>query len=150
MRSVPGQNFRFVWNPDASAFTQSGYSVALAYPGNAYVDVIGLEVYDQSWSSTFTNSWTTAHLPALTAAHQFASTKGKPLAMCEWGVVIRTDGYGLGDDPSFVNEMASWMKDPSNDVTFETYFSADTGGMNTIITDGLFPNSLAAFTADLG
>jgi hypothetical protein len=35
-------------------------------------------------------------------------------------------------------------------VTYETYFSADGGGMNTVITDGLFPNSLAAFKADFG
>ena len=43
-------NFRFVWNPDAGAFTQAGYSVAAAYPGDAYVDVIGLDAYDQSWA----------------------------------------------------------------------------------------------------
>ena len=35
MRSVAGENFQFVWNPDVGAFTKSGYNVALAYPGNA-------------------------------------------------------------------------------------------------------------------
>jgi hypothetical protein len=151
MRSVPGENFRFVWNPDAGAFTTPGYSVGAAYPGNAYVDAIGLEVYDQSWSTTSpTNSWTTAHLPALVAAHQFAVTKGKPLAMCEWGVAIRTDGYGLGDDPYFVNQITSWMLNPSNDVTYETYMDANSGGINAEITGGDFPKSLAAFIADLG
>ena len=70
MRSVPGENFRFVWNPDAGAFTQSGYSVAAAYPGNAYVDVIGLDSYDQSWASPQTpaNAWSSTALPSLTAA----------------------------------------------------------------------------------
>ena len=59
MRSVPGEQFRFVWDPDAGAFTQAGYSVAAAYPGNAYVDVIGLDAYDQSWATpqTPTNAW---------------------------------------------------------------------------------------------
>ena len=66
MRSVPGEQFRFVWNPDAGAFTQSGYSVAAAYPGNAYVDVIGLDAYDQSWAmpQTPTNAWSRPRCPA--------------------------------------------------------------------------------------
>ena len=69
MRSVSGEQFRFVWNPDAGAFTQSGYSVAAAYPGNAYVDVIGLDAYDQSWATPQTpaNAWASTSLPSLTA-----------------------------------------------------------------------------------
>jgi hypothetical protein len=150
MRSVPGEHFRFVWNPDAGAFTQSGYSVAAAYPGNAYVDVIGLDAYDQSWTTplTPTNVWSSTTLPTLTAAAQFAASNGKPLAFCEWGLAIRSDGHGLGDDPYFVNQMVAWMK--SNDVTYESYFDANSGGVNSLITGGSFPNGLAAFIADLG
>jgi hypothetical protein len=152
MRSVPGANFRFVWNPDAAAFTTSGYSVAAAYPGNAYVDVIGLDSYDQSWATpqTSANAWSSTSLPNLTAARQFASANGKPLALCEWGVAIRSDGHGLGDDPSYINHMVSWMETSSNDVAYETYFDANSSGVNSLITGGSFPNSLAAFTADLG
>ena len=152
MRSVPGEQFRFVWDPDAGAFTEAGYSVAAAYPGNAYVDVIGLDAYDQSWATpqTPTNAWSSTTLPALTAAQQFASANGKPLAFCEWGVTIRSDGHGLGDDPYYINQMVSWMQSPSNDVTYESYFDADSGGVNSLITGGSFPNSLAAFSADLG
>jgi len=152
MRSVPGEQFRFVWDPDAGAFTEAGYSVAAAYPGNSYVDVIGLDAYDQSWATpqTPTNAWSSTMLPALTAARQFASANGKPLAFCEWGVTIRSDGHGLGDDPYYINQMVSWMQSPSNDVTYESYFDADSGGVNAQITGGSFPNSLAAFSADLG
>jgi hypothetical protein len=152
MRSVPGENFRFVWNPDAGAFTQSGYSVAGAYPGNAYVDVIGLDAYDQSWATPQTpaNAWTSTTLPTLTAAQQFASAHGKPLAFAEWGVAIRSDGHGLGDDPSFIRQMASWMENPSNNVTYETYFDDNSGGVNSLITGGSFPNSLAAFSTAFG
>jgi hypothetical protein len=152
MRSVPGEQFRFVWNPDAGAFTQSGYSVAAAYPGNAYVDVIGLDAYDQSWATpqTPTNAWTSTTLPTLTAAQQFASAHGKPLAFTEWGVAVRSDGHGLGDDPYFINQMAAWMQNPANDVTYETYFDDNSGGVNSLITGGSFPNSLAAFSADFG
>jgi beta-mannanase len=152
MRSVSGEHFRFVWNPDAGAFTQSGYSVEAAYPGNDYVDVIGLDSYDQSWATpqTPTNAWSSTALPSLTASQQFASAEGKPLAFTEWGVTIRSDGHGLGDDPYYINHMVSWMDSSSNDVVFESYFDDDSGGVNATITGGSFPESRAAFTADFG
>jgi hypothetical protein len=152
MRSVSGEAFRFVWNPDATAFTNSGYSVQAAYPGNSYVNVIGLDLYDQTWVTPQTpaNAWSSTVLPALTAAQQFASSNGKPLALAEWGVAIRSDGHGLGDDPYYINQMISWMKTSSHNVAFESYFDLNDSGANYAITGGSFPNSLAAFDADLG
>jgi hypothetical protein len=152
MRSVPGAAFRFVWNPDAGAFTQSGYNVALAYPGNAFVDVIGLDAYDQSWASPQTpaTAWSQTTLPTLVAAQKFASAQGKPLALTEWGVAVRSDGHGLGDDPLFITNMAAWMHNPANDVAFEAYFDANSGGVNSLITGGSFPQALSAFKAALG
>ena len=72
------------------------------------------------------------------------------MAFPEWGVAIRSDGHGLGDDPFFVNNMVAWMKNPANDVAYETYFDVNSGGVNSDLTGGSFPNSLAAFTAGLG
>jgi hypothetical protein len=148
MRSVRGANFSFVWNPDAGAFNQFGYNVTLAYPGSAYVDVIGLDAYDQSWAIPFTpqKSWTDT-LTALSAASAFAAAHNKPMAITEWGVTIRADGHGLGDDPLFINNFLAWMQ--SNNVTFESYFDFDPTGDNSAITDGQFPNALAAFIADM-
>ena len=147
MRSVPGGNFKFVWNPDADAFTTAGYNVELAYPGNAYVNLIGLDAYDMVWISdpTPANAWDQVVLPELTAAHQFAAAEGEPLAITEWAEV--SGGNGLGDDPLYMNNIIAWMKDPANDVLFESYFSF-TGSEQ--LTDGSFAKSLAAFTADLG
>ncbi len=152
MRSVPGEAFRFEWNPDAVAFTESGYSVQAAYPGSAYVDVIGLDAYDQTWVTPQTpaNAWSETLSPALTAARQFASSVGKPLALPEWGVIIRSDGHGLGDDPYYINHMVSWMETASDNVAYEAYFDYDAGGLNSQITGGSFPNSLAVFMSDLG
>jgi Glycosyl hydrolase family 26 len=156
MRSVAGQNFKFVWNPDASAFTTAGYSVTAAYPGNAYVDYIGLDAYDQSWDTpqTPSNAWNSTTLPALTAARNFAAAQGKPIVMTEWGVAIRSDGHGLGDDPLYVNNMIAWMKSATNNVAYESYFDYNTlpvgGDTNADITGGSFPNSLAAFISDFG
>jgi len=153
MRSVAGENFKFVWNPDADTFTNSGYNVALAYPGSAYVDVIGLDAYDQVWVSPQTpaNAWNQAIGPELNAAHAFAASQGRPLALTEWGSIIRSDGHGLGDDPTYINNMIAWMKNPANDVIFETYFDSGLGSaLDADLTGGEFPNGLAAFKADLG
>jgi len=147
MRSVPGEKFRFVWNPDAEAFTTQSYNVALAYPGNAYVNVIGLDAYDQAWVTPLTpgNAWNESTLPALVAGARFAAGHRKPLAMDEWGTAIRSDGHGLGDDPLYVSDMIAWMRNPANHVLYEAYFDYDGRGTNSAITDGQFPNSLAAF-----
>ncbi len=149
MRSVPGQAFQFVWNPDVGAFTEQGYNVALAYPGNAYVNVIGLDAYDESWATPQTpaNAWNATTQPALTAARSFAAAQGKPIAICEWGIAFLSNGHGLGDDPLYVNNFAAWMKNPANDVLYESYFNYD-GTSDSILTGGATPNSLAAFKAD--
>jgi hypothetical protein len=149
MRSVPGENFSFVWNPDAGAFIESGYNVEMSYPGNAYVNVIGIDAYDESWASPHTpaGAWSVTTLPALSAARAFAAAQGKPLAVCEWGIAF--DGQGLGDDPLFVNNMAAWMQNSANDVVYESYFNYD-GTSNSVLTNGQAPASLAAFRADFG
>jgi beta-mannanase len=149
MRSVPGEAFRFVWNPDSGAFNQWDYNVELAWPGSSYVDVIGLDTYDQTWVTpqTPTNTWNETTLPGLTGAATFAAAQGKPLAIDEWGVDNRTDGHGLDDDPLFVNNFVSWMK--SHNLVYESYFSNASSGGTTAITGGDFPNALASFITDL-
>jgi hypothetical protein len=151
MRSVPGEDFKFVWNPDASAFTESGYNVALAYPGNAYVDIIGLDAYDETWATPQTpaNAWNDTVQPELAAAKAFAASQGKPLGFCEWGIAFTSDGHGMGDDPLYVNNMAAFMQNAANDVAYESYFNFNGTG-NSILTNGQAPNSLTAFKADFG
>ena len=145
MRSVPGAAFKFVWNPDAAAFTSSTYNVQLAYPGSSYVDVIGLDLYDFNWTaSTPSAAWTNSFLPQLTAAATFANSQGKPIALTEWGVVM-TPGYG--DDPSYINNMIAWMR--SHNVAYEAYFNGN-ADLNANLIGGNFPKSLSAFSADLG
>jgi beta-mannanase len=152
MRSVSGAAFQFVWNPDATAFTTPGYSPAAAFPGTAYVNDIGIDVYDQAWVTPLTpaNAWANATLPSLQAAASFAQSQGKPLVVSEWGVASRPDGHGMGDDPLFVNNMAAWMR--SANVAYESLFDFNAltagGDTNSLLTGGSFPASLAAFKSD--
>ena len=150
MRAVPGQQFKFLWN--ASADTGTSYAPAQAYPGNAYVDYVGTDVYDEFWGTPFTPaaSWASqlSQQWGLDWLASFAAANDKPIAIPEWSVAIRDDGHGLGDDPSFVNNIAAWFV--AHHVAFDDIFSFDSPGEENDITDGAFPASLAAFRADFG
>ena len=151
MRSVPGQDFRFVWNPNGAP-GENAFSAGQAYPGNAYVDYVGTDLYDEVWSSPKTpqHAWS-ADLSAqwgLNWLAAFAAAHGKPICFPEWSVDYRSDGAGLGDDPYFVNQFAAWTV--THDVVFANLFDFNTSGQQNAITDGHFPKSLAAFKSDFG
>jgi hypothetical protein len=159
MRSVPGENFKFVWNPDASTFDKyATFNVKLAYPGNAYVDFIGVDEYDVSTVDPHTpaDAWKHALRPELKQAQQFAAANGKPLVIPEWGLAP-TSQEGFGDDPYYINSFHAWMTNPANNVDYECYFNSG----QSVITGGndastgkpwpySYPNGLAAFRADFG
>ena len=54
MRAVPGTQFHFIWNPsrgDNGPKDKAMGNLASYYPGDAYVDMIGMDVYDTAWNS---------------------------------------------------------------------------------------------------
>ena len=150
MRAVPGQQFKFLWNPNGGG--SSSWNLELAYPGSAYVDYIGTDVYDGYWGSPFTPqaSWNSAVTQTwgLNWLATFAAAEGRPIAIPEWSVDFRDDGFGLGDDPNFINQFSNWIA--ANNVAFTCIFSYNdtAGGQDNDITGGRFPNALAAFRAD--
>jgi hypothetical protein len=152
MRAVPGQQFQYLWNPNLGGSTS--WSLTNAYPGNAYVDYVGSDVYDEYWGTPQTpqNSWSNilSQSWGLNWLTSFAASEGKPIAIPEWSVCFRSDGHGLGDDPYFINEFANWIS--TNNVAFTNIFSFNdtAGGQDNDITNGDFPNALAAFKADFG
>jgi hypothetical protein len=152
MRAVPGQQFGFLWNPNNG--NSSSWNVELAYPGSAYVDYVGTDVYDEYWGSPKTAqaswSWAVNQSYGLNWLVNFAAREGRPIAVPEWSVTIRSDGFGLDDDPYFVQQFGAWVA--ANDVAFTCIFSYNdsAGSQDNDITDGLFPNALTAFRATFG
>ena len=128
MRSVPGQSFKFVWNPNAGNSFGNTYTPEQAYPGSAYVDYVGIDVYDQGWSSPATpqNAWANqlSQSWGLNWLSSFAAEVGRPIVFPEWGVEIRSDGHGMGDDPYFINQFAAWIV--QHNVAWTAYFEYDT------------------------
>jgi hypothetical protein len=151
MRAEPGANFSFDWCPNLQA---GGVNPALAYPGDAYVSDIGMDVYD--WNETASNETATERWGdlvhrgyGLAWQASFAAAHGKPIAFPEWGLVsdLADPAAGGGDDPSFVQNMFNWFG--SHDVSFEDYFDTDAPGIDTdyglTTGNGQFPNAVALY-----
>ncbi|GEM_PF-1307677 len=163
MRSVPGADFRFVWNP--AGFQAITWKLATAYPGNADVDAVGFDLYDWSWDSSCLPGGNPDNAATATESNcvfnemrsqpdgldwlvSFARSHHKPIAIPEWGVAIRHDGHGLGDDPIFMSNTYHWMTE--NHVAFAIYWDHDDLGDQSAILDGRFPEAAAVFEADFG
>jgi hypothetical protein len=151
MRAVAGEQFKFLWS--TSANTSTSYSQDSAYPGDAYVDYVGTDNYDDFWGTPFTDAaaWSNQLTQqwGLNWLASFAAAHGKPIAIPEWSVEYRGDGHGMGDDPSFIANMAAWFV--AHHVAFTDIFSFDSSDTyRNDILDGTFPKSLAEFKSVFG
>jgi hypothetical protein len=128
MRSVPGQDFEFMWNPDRGdqgAGDAAVGNLVSYYPGDQYVDLVGLDVYDSAWKvyhgaaaefhTVLTQRW------GLDWLATFGSKVGRPLAIPELGLRLgprpSTSGsadvanvVGGGDDPAFMLSALKWTR----------------------------------------
>jgi hypothetical protein len=146
MRAV-APDLKFDWNPIAG---WQPVDPASAYPGDAYVDYIGVDVYDQSWIADYANPvacWNDALKSqwGLTWHRDFAAAHGKLMSFPEWGVATRSDGHGGGDAPYFIQQMTQWIA--QNNVGYHVYFAFDAPDGAHDLMDGSFPNSASAFKA---
>lgn len=131
MRSVPGQRFTFVWNPNVN---DQKMPAEQGYPGDAYVDYVSVDIYDYSWTLYRNNAATPAQSRAQWQ-HRYAGSRGlafwarfarehrKPLGISEWGLAWRSDGHGGGDNVLFLDAMMAFITDPANRVAYATYFN---------------------------
>lgn len=158
MRSVPGQSFTFEWNPTAGDLGVG--NLADYYPGSAYVDYIGLDLYDQNWATYpgITSQWKSylTEPYGLDWLASFAAAEGKQITLPEWGLSpdpSSNDGgvasasnaqVGGGDDPTFINDVAQWIS--QNHVYEATYWQFN----SSYLSSSSNPNSFAAFVHDFG
>jgi len=113
-----------VWNPQGYGSPDlPGNSAQSYYPGDAYVDVVGDDLYDIRGK---------AEWPA--AAALYAAHPGKPFAFPEWAL------WGI-DDPSFVTEMAQFVRSHRR-TELLGYYSGRPGSIFDLATKA---RSLAAY-----
>jgi hypothetical protein len=141
MRAVPGQKFQFDWNPNNG---KNKYDAVNYYPGDDVVDYVGIDAYDVSYawhaypypkscdagcrSNRQQRAWDKSIYGGkrgLKFWAEFARRRGKPLSLPEWGLWVRDDGHGGGDDVYYLNQMHSFITNPTNGVAYQSYFEFD-------------------------
>ncbi len=157
MRAVRGARFKFDWAVNAgSVWVNKGrrqLSAARAYPGNKYVDYIGMDVYDQSWSPNRNDAekrWreTVTQKGGLNWHVRFAAAKGKPMSIPEWGLVKRRDDHGGGDNPYFISQMHDWIQ--RHQIAYHLYFEYSDPNAQYGVFSGQFPRSAENFVRLFG
>jgi beta-mannanase len=137
LRHASGSNFLIDWNPNACTQNES---YASFYPGNASVDIMGLDFYDVD-CDTPTTVPTFAQITnepyGLAAFEAFANSQGKPMSFPEWGLSASLGG----DDPAYINGIGSTVA--NGNFAFEAYFDAGAG--SSMILGSNTPLSVAAF-----
>jgi hypothetical protein len=143
MRSVTGQSFRFDWTMNLGP---SAMPAMNAYPGDGYVDYIGIDVYDWKWNAPLAApaqrwAWIKAQPYGLDWFTSFAWSHRKPMTVPEWGLARRSEmqNGGGGDDPLFIRNMLSWMK--QHGVLYESYFNTQTHS----ISNSVYPNAARVY-----
>jgi hypothetical protein len=135
LRQAAGEHFLIDWNPNACAIPYS-----TVYPGNAYVDIIGIDLYDiacQTPNAQVTFSQLANEGDGLASIEAFANSQGKPMSFPEWGL----ESSPSGDDPAYINGMLSAVA--NGNFAFEAYF--DAGAQGTLELGSGTPLSTAAF-----
>jgi len=132
--TLPGA--QIVWSPNYG--TGAGMaSVEACWPGSAYVDVVGPDVYnawphvtDAAGYANQTNKTDAAGNPVGPEKwRQWALAKGKPVCFPEWGnpAVDTGGGAGGGDNPYFASAFLAWCKanggSGAGQVKYAIYFS---------------------------
>lgn len=156
LRSVPGQSFKFDWCPLAG---NTNANVEAAYPGDAYVDIIGLDAYDTSsvsvsekekrWDNQVNRTY------GLKWQKDFAIAHGKQVSFPEWGLTVRpNDNLGGGDNPYYIQKMFDWMNAlPSSgggSLAYHSYFEVDAQDATHRLMVGQFPNATEVFRKTFG
>lgn len=148
MRSVPGAHLLFDWNPNACT---RAIPLARFYPGNASVDLVGLDLYDVDCAQPLPTTpspqgWhqLSSEPLGLVALTRFATAHHKAMSLPEWGLPVQAPGGGA--DPFYVEGIARYVA--THEVAFESYFDSAGNGIRPLGPDN--PAALAAYQRGFG
>jgi hypothetical protein len=131
--------FVFTW---CTGSDQAGEDPELSYPGDDYVDYIGMDFYTDPSSSDPNGFWTYHK----TATHGldwlvgFAATHGKPVAIDEWAV--GKDGW-----ESYIASAAAYFA--ANNFAYASWWESDSA-YEGMLSDGSYPTTGAEYLKDFG
>jgi hypothetical protein len=107
------------------------------YPGDAYVDFVGIEAFDRYPPSTTRAEWNDhCNAPTgLCSVISFARRHGKKLGIAEWGVASCGGDPG-GDNPFFIQRIVATFAANLDVMGYEAYFEDGGGEVCSNISDG--------------
>ncbi|MDD9934876.1 MAG: hypothetical protein OXT09_14800 [Myxococcales bacterium] len=107
-----------------------------AYPGDAYVDFVGLEAFDRYPPALDEASLASqCESPTgLCSLFDFAREHGKRIGLSEWGLISCGDGGG-GDNPFYVRSTFDLFAEHADLMGFEAYYE-DSGELCSALQDG--------------
>ena len=124
-------NLTIQWTPRRGS-NELRYPIELGYPGDDYVDQIGLQYYDYYPVATDLTVWNntymlrerrTGGLKGIGTYLQFARAHGKKFALAEWGVADAYKDSGGFDNPFFVEKILEFSKQNASSMAYESYFN---------------------------
>jgi hypothetical protein len=119
--SLPRPKVTFIWAPQTSGDPNlAANEPGQFWPGSQYVDWVGTDFYEGD-NFTYLNDY-------------YNRFSGKPFDLGEWGVYVR-------DDPSFVQQVFTWVRNHSRLRMFNYYQGFDPHGRASL---SHYPQSAAA------
>jgi hypothetical protein len=139
-----------VWDWNVNRGVSAGLAdPTQAYPGNAYVDQIGVDSYDWWPAAATSSAWNTQlnGTQGLNYWLSFAQAHGKKFAVPEWGsVATRISAGAGGDDPGYIQDMYNFFQANAGSLAYEANLQGtSTGGAYWPSTT--LPNTAAAYKA---
>lgn len=138
--------FRIIFNPNLGSGQTGTEDATLFYPGDEYIDLIGIDAYD--WWPGYTNE-------ANIAGHRdskygwnwwldFAKQHNKKFCIPEWGIATANSNSG-GDNPVYINFVYSWLKANKEWIQMECYFHESADYLRSDLFTGYNPKATAEY-----
>jgi len=138
---IPGCKVCWCINPGVGA-----YDPVLSYPGDAYVDYIGIDAYDSSQHAATAGAdgvnasirWTRDVVGSLASTDDgttapyglawlasFGTAHNKGICIPEWGCIYQPGNanHNCADDATYITNMLNWIV--ANNVVFHGYFESN-------------------------
>jgi hypothetical protein len=136
-RSEGVSNVAYVWTMMSASFAHGGSVADAFYPGDGYVDAVGVDAYN--WSPGRSGAAWRSFAAVVAPARRFALAHDVPLVVPE---------FGVQEDPSVPGRKAAWVRAAAatirrwHDIKAVMYFDSSRGYPWQISTSA---SSLAAF-----
>jgi hypothetical protein len=96
------------------------------YPGDAWVDIIGIDNYDHAPSASSLDVFNSIAqaTDGMTWLYNFAKQHNKRFSVGEWGVAPGSGYNTTGENPEFIRWMHDWFAAHAVDMAYETYYNS--------------------------